>query len=326
MRDAESHARLVASLQDELVADDLDPPTESAAWNEDKLRAWFEAGGNHPTARLTTENVLIDRRSQAFAKASENDQYLRFETQRTFQGKAELPPLKGKLTSCTTGASAPFGLVFACPHPRFLGTTLETMDSPLPAAIAAACEAAGIPLLRYDHPGVGGSGGSDEITRSESTVKANPYIESMAVDCALAVAYMMRHGNCDQIFIGGASMGWSAAMGALRCAVDASCTGAGFISVATSAKMPKFFKMMMPAAAAEETIKVFYSNHSLMGDRPKLLINGASDPMMKDPTDLEALMPYLHAPTLKLVEGADHLFTGKEAQVAELVVDFIRSA
>merc|ERR1712216_167771 len=100
-------------------------------------------------------------------------------------------------------------------------------------------------------------------------------------------------------------MGWSAAMGALRCAVDPSCTGAGFISLATSAKMPKFFKTMMPAAAAEETIKDFYSNHSY-GRPSKTLDQRRQGPDDEGPDRHGGLdaVSLLHAPTLKLVEGA----------------------
>ena len=44
-RDAHAHATLVASLQADNMADDLEPPAESITWPEERLQAWFENGG-----------------------------------------------------------------------------------------------------------------------------------------------------------------------------------------------------------------------------------------------------------------------------------------
>ena len=44
-RTAEQHATLVQALQDEYIADDLDPPDDAISWSESKLRKWFDDGG-----------------------------------------------------------------------------------------------------------------------------------------------------------------------------------------------------------------------------------------------------------------------------------------
>eukprot|EP00312_Isochrysidales_sp_CCMP1244_P022055 CAMPEP_0202779746 /NCGR_PEP_ID=MMETSP1388-20130828/57330_1 /ASSEMBLY_ACC=CAM_ASM_000864 /TAXON_ID=37098 /ORGANISM="Isochrysis sp, Strain CCMP1244" /LENGTH=103 /DNA_ID=CAMNT_0049449095 /DNA_START=36 /DNA_END=343 /DNA_ORIENTATION=+ len=44
-RSAAAHFRLVDALQQHHLADDLEPPSESASWPADLLAHWFEHGG-----------------------------------------------------------------------------------------------------------------------------------------------------------------------------------------------------------------------------------------------------------------------------------------
>ena len=62
MRDSDAHRALVASLQSDFMADDLDPPPESIGWDEERLQAWFENGGWEASQlALTEKDVSIPR-------------------------------------------------------------------------------------------------------------------------------------------------------------------------------------------------------------------------------------------------------------------------
>jgi alpha/beta superfamily hydrolase len=346
MRSADAHADLVASLQDEWLADDLEPPQASIGWDESRLRAWFENGGEEigeePAATamappkpamappkpamappaMTRDVVLIPRMCDAFGPLRSHP-----DVQSIYGSNEQLEPLHGTLATCTEGTS-PVGVVFCCPHPRFLGKSLQTMDSPLPTAIASACVAAGIPILRYNHPGVDGSGGSDEYTRhgSAGSTQMAPFVPSMSTDSVQAIAYMAQHGNCEKIFCVGASMGWHGSVSHLELAhrPDGPKAADGFVSLAASPKMPRFLAAMMPTDQAEIFTKRFYHTHTLMHDAPKLFINGGKDELC--PKDLlDKLLGHVKDPIVEMLPDADHLFTGLEQQIAKRVVDFIQS-
>eukprot|EP00966_Prymnesium_polylepis_P238318 5511802-Prymnesium_polylepis.1 len=165
MRSPDEHVALVAELQAELLADDVEPPSEADEWPEAALRAWLEDGGPDFT--------------QGLCGGHETDCELprpKFHLCVPGMGSARVPegpPLNARLL--TFPERPPLGLVWVCPMPRFgVEQQLQTMDSPLVQAIRDACVEARVPLLRFDHHGVLGSGGSSALTTLEGTRRLLP--------------------------------------------------------------------------------------------------------------------------------------------------------
>ena len=70
-RDAETQARLVASLQEEYMADDLAPPAASVEWSEASLRTWFESGGSTEPPTCVVSPPPLDGAEEPAAAATE---------------------------------------------------------------------------------------------------------------------------------------------------------------------------------------------------------------------------------------------------------------
>jgi predicted alpha/beta hydrolase len=286
MRDADAQHALVASLQTDYLADDLDPPTDAAAWSEARVAAWFEAGGCEPDyPQMVESEVSIPR-----------------------DGKE---PLNGKILLPSATAECKAGLVWASANPgkRF---GAEHMDSAVPAAIAAECARVGLPLLRFDYAGVRGSGSSSEYQSDQ------PYHPTASDDVAAAVRHFRRSTGCIALAVGGHSMGANAIM---PCCRDGEL--AAIISCGTG---PLVYKFMPLAVRESVAANQRQEHSALPMDTPKLFVVGEEDKMStRDAMEaLLSVVPPPHQ--LELVSRATHNLEGHEQDAAERIVAFVRAA
>lgn len=287
-RSAAEHKQLVQALQDELLADDLEPPASAAHWSEVRLRQWFEAGGEDASAAVEeyeTEMLEMDVQIPR--------------TEGALRGKLLWPQGHARVALCWCSANP--GQKFGSEH----------MDSPVPTALAAACQQAALPLLRFDYSGVRGSGGAHYD-------HSQPYHPTAAADARDAFAFLRARG-CDAIAIGGHSMGASAMLD-----VAAAGSPCAIVSSGTGPMVGRY----MPAPIREHIVaEMCRQIGSLPRGVPKLFVVGDADPMSPR-EEMEKLISSVAAGpcTLEVVPAARHNFEGCEAEAARRIVRFVLRA
>jgi alpha/beta superfamily hydrolase len=300
MRDPAAHGALVASLQDEYLADDLVPPPAAHAWSESALRTWFESGGESaPPAeplRLRQASVQIPRAA----------------------GEA---PLLGELLWPDDGRPVPLALLWCSANPghRF---GAEHMGSPIPAALAQACSSAGMPLLRFNYSGVRGSGGTDDYNLPG--VPSKPFHPHSLDEAMAALAFLRRQPGCGAVAVGGHSMGASAATGVSRRAhEEGQFTVDALVSVGTAPLVVNY----LPEGVRDEVTRGMQRDHrSIPARARKLFLVGEGD-KMSPAGAMGALLEGVAEPKrLEVLDGgADHSLKGREADAAALILSFLQN-
>lgn len=183
------------------------------------------------------------------------------------------------------------GVAICHPHPSYGGS----MSSKLIPVIQRAFVAAGWAALRFNFRGVGKSEGSFEEGVGE-------------VADVLGALELIRQAQDGPAVALGWSFGALVALNAV--ARDGDVTA--FVAVAPPARQAFTGRMVLPALA------------DLDGWRARaLIVCGGADPICR-PKDAEALAARLPPPvSVRVVEGADHFFTGLEDELCALAVSFV---
>jgi uncharacterized protein len=172
------------------------------------------------------------------------------------------------------------GFVLCHPHPTYGGS----MHTPVPDALFRALPARGIACLRFNFRGVGASEGTHSGGRHE------PLDVMAAID---GLAAVLAPGTPIHL------QGWS--FGALMALAVADARVASWFAVAPPLEMPG---ARSPDAVATDP-------------RPKLVAVGRHDQAI-DPDRLAAqVATWTNARTV-VIEGTDHFFAGRTAQLVEL--------
>ena len=198
--------------------------------------------------------------------------------------------LEGRL-AIPDGVAARGGAVICHPHPQYGGS----MSSRLVPAIQRALVANGWAALRFNFRGVGRSDGAFEGGAGE-------------VADVLGALEVVRQAQDGPI----AAIGWSfGALVALN-AVARDADVSSFAGVAPPARRALTGQMELPPVA------------DLDGWRARaLIVCGGDDPICR-PKDAQALAEQLPPPAqVRVIEGADHFFTGHEDELCAAVVAFI---
>jgi uncharacterized protein len=172
------------------------------------------------------------------------------------------------------------------PHPLFGGT----MHNKVVYRIAKSFQNASFAVLRFNFRGVGHSQGEHDEGRGEQD------------DLRAAIKFMKEKYPDAEVWLAGFSFGSSVVL-------RAGCSDSSIRAlVAAGAPVSKFDFIEVMAC-----------------DKPKLFVQGGLDEFGR-PADLERFVAKLSEPkTLKIIEGADHFFEGRLAELEKAVSDFINS-
>ena len=184
------------------------------------------------------------------------------------------------------GIAGPFPGVLIChPHPLFGGN----MDNNVVLAVSYALVEQGFATLRFNFRGVGNSEG--EHTKGE--------LEHQEVEGALDFLRAWREVDGGTIGLVGYSFGTSV-----------------ILRSSAVQKRPKVFAFISPPLNALE-------NSTLKKDkRPKLIISGDRDKLIQSEELPPVLESFSNQPDLRIVEGADHFWVGRENQLVRQVSEF----
>jgi len=204
----------------------------------------------------------------------------------TFSAARGDPRLAGVLH--LPGSPGPHPAALVChPHPLMGGT----MEGAVVVALCHALAARGWAGLRFDFRGAGRSAGSFDEGRGEMD------------DVAGAFDFLCTRPEVDgrRLAVVGYSFG----------------AGVGLHHAATDER-PRW---MVGIALVQDQ----YTDPFLDADpRPKLFIGGAHDPWAP-PEPLRAYVARLHPPaTLRIIQGTDHFFGGRESELAGIVIDWLK--
>ncbi len=308
MRTSAEHRELIVRLQDEHLADDLEPPADAISWSIERLAAWFESGGEADSspgaeavqATPTTSAALVPPPPPPAAPLVEETVAI---------PRPNGGPLSGKLLWPAGAPSASRGLVWASANPgKMFGA--EHMESKLPSAVARACERAGVPLLRFDYSGVRGSGGGEPYDEMRS------YHPSGPSEILAAFEYLHKERGCAATAIGGHSMGANMLM-----PIAAKCEPAAIITTGIGPAFHRF----LPSADEAARVKAEQQRDvaALPSGVPKLFVSGERDRMGPE-AELAALCQLAQPPSrVERVGGAKHNFEEHEDEAAELLVKWL---
>ena len=177
------------------------------------------------------------------------------------------------------------GVVMCHPHPLFRGN----MDNNVVLAVTFELVQQGFATLRFNFRGVGNSEG--EHTKGE--------LEYQEVLGALDFMKAWKGVDGGTLGLIGYSFGTSVILG--NAAVQ---------------KRPRVFVLISPPLRALESTPLKKDK------RPKLIISGDQDKLVQSEQLKPVLESFSHPPALKVVEGADHFWGGKESQLVGLVSRF----
>ena len=197
--------------------------------------------------------------------------------------------LEGVLTTPVNTSGPHNGLVICHPHPVLGGN----MDHPVIISICKIADAHGIATLRFNFRGVGSSEG----------LFSNGSSEKEDAKSALNVLRRWPNINSKQVAVAGYSFGASILLdGVSHC------------------KEARSLVLISPPVSAVVRSPIGKDK------RPKLFLSGQRDKLSPS-TDLQRLLDDFPTPVqFREIPGADHTMKGHEAEVAELVVDFVSSA
>lgn len=198
--------------------------------------------------------------------------------------------LDGRFVLPGAGAGACSRACVVChPHPLYGGN----MHNPVVVAVTRALAAAGIATLRFDFRGVGESGGSHG--------GGAPEVE----DARAAVDALCRVTGLRKVAIAGYSFG-------------------SVIALRLAAEKARARRHVAAVAAVAPPLVMLDAGFTADLPMPLLLLAGDRDTYCPRP-DFEALATRLPASAeTVMLEGADHFFGGREAEVAAAVLDWIR--
>ena len=291
-RDAYAHAALVASLQADNMADDLEPPTESIGWPEERLQAWFENGGVEEEV-IGSSSALMIEKDVSIPRSD---------------GGA---PLHGLLLWPPGAMRVAAGLVWAPANPgkRF---GADHMGSKVPSAVSDACKKAGLPLLRFDYAGVRGSG--DPAAYDADKDPFHP----TGMECIDDAFLFMKSQNCSKVALGGHSMGANAMMPVAARRMPA--------AIVSSATAPLIWRFVPPELAPELKAAKERNIKALPAGVPKLFIVGENDRMSpaKEMEEMVSLTP--DPKTSERIAGAGHSHEMYEEEAAKRMVQFVVDA
>jgi alpha/beta superfamily hydrolase len=177
------------------------------------------------------------------------------------------------------------GVVMCHPHPLFGGS----MDNNVVLSVTYALAQHGFATIRFNFRGVGNSEG--QHTKGE--------LEYQEVLGAMELLKAWKGVDGNNLGLAGYSFGTSVILGS-----------------AAAQKKPKAFAFISPPLRALESTPLKKDK------RPKLIISGDRDKLVQSDQLQSVLESFSHPPTLKVIEGADHFWGGKEDLLVKQVSQF----
>jgi alpha/beta superfamily hydrolase len=177
------------------------------------------------------------------------------------------------------------GVVVCHPHPLFGGS----MDNNVVLSVTYALAQSGFATLRFNFRGVGNSEG--QHTKGEQ--------EYQEVLGAMELLRAWKGVDGNKLGLVGYSFGTRVILGS-----------------AEAQKKPKVFAFISPSLGALESTPL------KKDQRPKLIISGSRDKLIQSDQLQNVLESFVQPPTLKVIEGADHFWGGKEDLLVKEVSQF----
>lgn len=182
------------------------------------------------------------------------------------------------------GAPQRFGVV-CHPHPLYGGT----LDNKVVYTLARAFVELGVPSIRFNFRGVGGSAGQYEEGRGETA------------DALAVIAYGRGRWPGASLWLAGFSFG-----GAVAVRAAAQSSPEKLVTVA-----PGITRVAMDGAASPAC--------------PWLIVQGDADDVIEPTAVRDWANQQSPAPTLRLLTGAGHFFHGRLHELRQVVLDFLTS-
>ncbi|HTX06239.1 MAG TPA: alpha/beta fold hydrolase [Steroidobacteraceae bacterium] len=182
-------------------------------------------------------------------------------------------------------ACARFGVI-CHPHPLYGGT----LDNKVVYTLARACVELGVPAIRFNFRGVGGSSGHYDEGRGESA------------DVLGVIAYGRERWPGASLWLAGFSFGGAVA---LRAAAQA--RPETLIAVA-----PGITRVVMEGVGSPSC--------------PWLIVQGDADDVIEPSAVLEWARRQSVPPAVRLLPGAGHFFHGRLHELRQVVLEFLRHA
>jgi uncharacterized protein len=177
------------------------------------------------------------------------------------------------------------GVVMCHPHPLFGGS----MDNNVVLSVTYALAQHGFATLRFNFRGVGNSEG--QHTKGE--------LEYQEILGAMELLRAWKGVDGNKLGLAGYSFGTLMILGS-----------------AEAQKKPKVFAFISPPLRALESTPLKKDK------RPKLIISGDRDKLVQSDQLQSVLESFAQPPTLKVIEGADHFWGGKEDLLVKQVSQF----
>jgi alpha/beta superfamily hydrolase len=175
-----------------------------------------------------------------------------------------------------------FGVV-CHPHPLYGGT----LDNKVVYTLARACVELGVPAIRFNFRGVGGSAGSYDEGSGETA------------DALAVIAYGRERWPGASLWLGGFSFG-----GAVAVRASARASPETLITVAPGITRVAMAGVESPAC-------------------PWLIVQGDADDVIEPAAVLDWAQRQSPAPTVHLMPGAGHFFHGRLHELRSVVLDFL---
>lgn len=177
------------------------------------------------------------------------------------------------------------GVVICHPGPMNGGN----MDNNVVMAVAGALVERGFAVLRFNFRGVGNSQG--EHGRGEVE-----YQDALAALEFLKGWSGVQHGK---LGLAGYSFGTGVIL-----------------------RSPELHKEPMAFGFVSPSLQSLQNSPLKTDDRPKFIITGDRDRLAPSPEFHPTLDSFTHSPSCQVIEGADHFWVGREAEMSNLVGDF----
>jgi len=311
VRSALAHQELVVALQEEYLADDLQPPMSSTSWTEERLRAWFEAGGEAPVP--AAEDATPDDSPPAVLAEGEHEVCIPVPGGSALHGKLTWPG----------GSHVEIGILWcsgnpnANPHLDYWG---EDMDAPLPAAIARASmtrehtNRQAVACLRFNYSSCGAS-----RTKRGFDPSGNMWPPRGPAEAKAAFDYL--HTRCTKIAFGGHNVGSSNAVEAAA-AVDSD----GLIAIVSVGHAPDVYKFCPAGMQADVRASMEASMRALPPGVPKLFLAASMDPV-SPAASMERVIALAPAPIeWSILESTQYSLASSEGEVTRTVLRFVYEA
>jgi hypothetical protein len=192
-------------------------------------------------------------------------------------------PLEARVEDPAPGV-VPMAVGVVChPHPLYGGT----MQNKVVHTLARAMQELGVPTVRFNFRGVGGSAGTYDGGAGELD------------DAAAVCAWARRRWNCEALWLAGFSFGSAVALQAAQ-------SVAPLALVTVAPPVGRIIVAPVPRPAC-----------------PWLVVHGACDELV-DVTQVHRWVDgYTHPPQLVVLEGAEHFFHGRLADLRAAVLQFL---